>query len=428
MTAISLLGAAPDTGNLGVSALSRAVTLGIKERIPDADLCVFDNGRGMRRHKVAAAMGEPWTIRRCGLSNSRRIYRRESLAHMQLSQWLPVLDNPGVRAIAESRAVLDISGGDSFTDLYGPHRFELICRPKQISLRTGRPLILLPQTYGPFREKRNRTRAVEIVRRCHSAWARDSESFSILRDLLGPDFDSARHRRGVDVAFLLPAAEPAPVDSVLQSWLAGTSGETVGLNVSGLIYNGGPDAARRYGIVADYGAALQRLLERMLVESSVNILLVPHVQASPDQVESDLRACRQLLARLGAPARSRVQILEEQYDEMQIKWIISRLAWFCGTRMHSTIAALSSGVPCAAIAYSDKTRGVFASCGQQKLVFDPRDLDTVDLVDAVYHAFQQRVFLREPLQQQLPGVLAEAREQMDAIAASCLETYPEVCA
>lgn len=419
MTAISLLGAAPDTGNLGVSALSRSVALGIRERIPDADLCIFDNGRGMRLDNLQVG-SERWPIRRCGLSNSRRVYRRESLAHMQLSQILPGLRNPGVNAIQQSNAVLDISGGDSFTDLYGSHRFALITKPKLIALRANRPLILLPQTYGPFRDKKNRMQAEDIVRRCHSAWARDTESFAILRELLGADFDERRHRCGVDVAFLLPAVEPSKLDDGLKSWLGEVCGETIGLNVSGLIYNGGRDAARRYGIRADYPLALQRLVERMLAESSVNILLLPHVQAPPDQCESDLRACRALLARLGPEANARVKVLGEQCNEMEIKWVIARMQWFCGTRMHSTIAALSSGVPSAAIAYSDKTRGVFASCGQQAQVFDPRALDTADLVDCVFHAFQQRKNLRQPLLRQLPTVLAEARGQMDAIAESCL--------
>lgn len=419
MTSISLLGAAPDTGNLGVSALSHSVAFALRERIPNADLCIFDNGRGLRRSKLQVGDQE-WLIRLCGLSNSRRIYRRESLAHMRLSQAFPQLMNNGVRTIAQSRAVLDISGGDSFTDLYGSRRFELISRPKEIVMREKRPLILLPQTYGPFREKKNRARAAEIVRRCDSAWARDSRSFEVLADLLGPDFDAARHHCGVDVAFLLPSTRPGHIESPLQQWLEGACGEVVGLNVSGLIYNGGQSAARQYGIAADYSTTVLRLVERLLANSGVNILLVPHVKAPPTKVESDLRACRHLLERLGPIAGERVRVLTGDYNEMEIKWIIGRLQWFCGTRMHSTIAALSSGVPCASIAYSDKTVGVFATCGQQAHVFDPRQMDTEELVDCVYQSFLERSDLRYPLQDKLPGVIARAGSQMDEIAKICL--------
>ncbi len=419
MTAISLLGAAPDTGNLGVSALSRAVAISIKARIPNLDLCIFDNGRGLRRGNLQVG-SEQWPIRMCGLSNSRRIYRRESIANMLLSQILPGIKNPGVHTLAQSRAVLDISGGDSFTDLYGPRRFSLISGPKQIALREQRPLILLPQTYGPFRNKKSRAQAADIVRRCHSAWARDRHSFEILSELLGPEFDPRRHHCGVDVAFLLPAMAPANMDRRIRSWLDGEQGEVVGLNVSGLIFNGGNDAARQYGIVANYPMVLQQLVERLLAETDVNILLIPHVQVSPDECESDLRACRHLLQRLGPRVAGRVKILDGEYNEMEIKWVIARLGWFCGTRMHATIAALSSGVPTAAIAYSDKTRGVFATCNQQEQVFDPRTLDSGDLLDAVYQAFQCRNSLRVPLSEQLPEVMAQAHQQMDKIAGDCI--------
>jgi len=419
MTFISLLGAAPDTGNLGVNALSHSIAFGILERIPNADLCIFDNGRGMRRGSLRIGNAEK-TIRMCGLSNSRRIYRRESLAHMRLSQFFPGLLNPGLRAIAQSRAVLDISGGDSFTDLYGARRFDLISQPKKIALREKRPLILLPQTYGPFREKKNRKLAADILRQSHSAWARDTHSFDVLVDLLGADFDRSRHRCGVDVAFLLPALRPVAIERALESWLAEEGTEVVGLNVSGLIYNGGHAAARQYGIKADYVSAVEQLVEKILKTSNAKILLVPHVKVQPHECESDLRACRRVIERFGSRAEGRLQVLEGDYNEMEIKWIIAQLQWFCGTRMHSTIAALSSGVPSAAISYSDKTRGVFGSCEQQAQVFDPRVLDTGDLVDGVFTSFEQRSNLKKPLQKTLPQVIARARDQMDTIAGHCV--------
>nr|WP_010133797.1 polysaccharide pyruvyl transferase family protein [Microbulbifer agarilyticus] len=422
MTSISLLGAAPDTGNLGVNALSNSVVHAIQERIPGADLCVFDNGKGIRRRNLRIGDSE-WSLRGCGLINSRRVYKRESLAHMRLSQVFPGLMNPGIQTIQQSRVVLDISGGDSFTDLYGSRRFELISRPKEIALAARKPLILLPQTYGPFRTKKAHARAAEIVRRSHATWARDARSFEVMVDLLGPEFDSARHKCGVDVAFLLPAVCPRQLEGAVADWLGrdthGAGPAVIGINISGLIYNGGDSAARQYGISADYARAVQCLVERLLKESDVNILLVPHVNVPQAEVESDLRACRRLQDQLGGKAADRVRVLTGQYSEMEIKWIIARLQWFCGTRMHSTIASLSSGVPSAAIAYSDKTLGVFASCGQQEQVFDPRITQTQELVDCVFDSFAQRAQIAPVLQEKLPRVLSIARSQMDTIADCC---------
>ncbi|MFQ5655847.1 MAG: polysaccharide pyruvyl transferase family protein, partial [Planctomycetota bacterium] len=103
----------------------------------------------------------------------------------------------------------------------------------------------------------------------------------------------------------------------------------------------------------------------------------------------------------------------------EIKGIIARLDWFCGTRMHSTIAGLSSGVPTAAIAYSGKTRGVFESCGQGERVADPRKLDTDATVEHLLASFRSREESRAGLKRALPSVLRQAREQMEEIAAFC---------
>ncbi|WP_193163695.1 polysaccharide pyruvyl transferase family protein [Microbulbifer hainanensis] len=420
MTRIALLGAAPDTGNLGVNALSRSVLFGISKRLPESEFWIFDNGRGVRRHQLDLEQ-QRFEYHLCGLSNSRRFYRRESLAHMRLSTLLPGLKNPGIEVIKRARAVLDISGGDSFTDLYGDKRFELICRPKQLVLQQQRPLILLPQTYGPFRSTRRRAIARDIVRCCHAAWARDRHSFELLADLLGGDIDRKRHKCGVDVAFLLPALRPAEDDSsALQTLLTERDTPWAGLNVSGLIYNNPHAATARYGFNADYRAAVQQLLQRILRKSDARVMLVPHVHAPEDHEESDLAASKHVLTKLTATERERVILLDHHYSESEIKWAIAQLDWFCGTRMHSTIAALSSAVPTATISYSDKARGVFASCDQEQQVFDPRALDTAELVDGVFESFCRRSALQQSLRQSLPAVMAQAREQMDQIAMSCI--------
>src|SRR5690606_28703828 len=72
-----LNGAAPDTGNLGVSALSYAVISGIARRAPYARLTVFDHGFGVRESHLGDKGG--FRFHRAGLRNSKRLYRPESL-------------------------------------------------------------------------------------------------------------------------------------------------------------------------------------------------------------------------------------------------------------------------------------------------------------------------------------------------------------
>ena len=50
------------------------------------------------------------------------------------------------------------------------------------------------------------------------------------------------------------------------------------------------------------------------------------------------------------------------YEASEIKHEIARMDWFVGTRMHATIAALSTGVPAGEVAHSPKFRGISERC------------------------------------------------------------------
>jgi len=414
---IIVAGAAPDTGNLGVSALFESTLTGVARRIPDARLAVLDHGRGIRPGRIPS-LPIPVDYECIGASLSRRLYRPDTWFRIRLAARLGGLGNAAARRFLGARAILDVSGGDSFTDLYGPWRFEAIVRPKQIALEHGVPLVLLPQTYGPFKDPAYAERAATFVRGAAMAWARDERSYAVLKELLGADFDPVRHRCGVDMAFLLVPREPtAAIPEPIAGWIAADSAvEVAGINVSGLIHHD-PDKARdHYGFRADYRAVVDGLVQAILETADTRVVLVPHVITPPGHYESDVEACRQVAERVGD---DRVAVLPDAYDQAEIKNIISRLDWFCGTRMHSTIAALSTGVPTAAIAYSPKTLGVFETCGQGRHVIDPRALETRAVLAGLIGSFTMRGSARASLAESLPAVLAGAEEQMDAVAAVC---------
>jgi colanic acid/amylovoran biosynthesis protein len=414
---LCLWGASPDTHNHGVTALCYSILEGICKLCPTANVTLFDHGWGMR-HAVYDAASSNLKYDCFGARHSRRLFRQDSLWNIRQSCRFRGLGNPGAHAILNANAILDISGGDSFTDLYGRRRFAAVAATKTIALDSGASLILLPQTYGPFTTTRNRRRAISIIRRARTAWARDARSMDRLRELLGSDIDPARHRLGVDVAFGLPSKPPTALPHRTAQWLASRSAPVIGVNVSGLIANDA-NVARQFGLLADYRRVILEFLNRVVAESEERILLVPHVITPEGHFESDVDACRRIFEVLNDRAAERVAVLPSLSDPREVKWVIGQLDWFCGTRMHSTIAALSSGVPVAAIAYSDKTLGVFETCGQGEHVHDLRKLSTQDMVERLFWSWQQRDAARAALQNQLPHVLRQAEEQMDEIVTMC---------
>jgi polysaccharide pyruvyl transferase WcaK-like protein len=393
------------------------------ERVRGLQMRVFDYGRGGGRtyeydgHRVDLH----------GATLSRRFYAPECLWNMRVSSRLGGGWNRSVRALRESDAIIDMSGGDSFTDLYGPRIFRSMTMRKRIAIESGTPVILGPQTYGPFGTDESRRVAGSIVRDAHMCWARDKDSYGVLRELLGEAFDASRHKLGVDCAFLLPVREPgASMCGTWREWIEGDAAPrarpVVGLNISGLLANDPERAHEQYGFRARYLDIIRSLLGRLLESSEARVLLIAHVDPTGRDPESDVDACERVYEGLAGDDRERVERVPAMSDPREIKWVISRCDWFCGTRMHSTIAGLSTGVATTAIAYSPKTRGVFETCGVGDAVLDPRELDTDDVVDGLWSWWERREALRASVCDGLSGVRERARTQMDEIADVCVDS------
>ncbi|MFO0829759.1 MAG: polysaccharide pyruvyl transferase family protein [Phycisphaerales bacterium] len=427
---ILIAGASPDTSNLGVSALGYSVIAALSERLPNARLGLFDSGVGVRAEtlRIGARAIEVALV---GLRTGHRYYHPSNALLVQLALTLPFLPNRVARAIRSARAMLDVSGGDSFTDLYGERRFDDVALSKRLALRVGIPLILLPQTYGPYREERFRSQAATLCRAATAAWARDARSFEVLRSLLGDAFDPERHRSGVDVAFLLPERDPgAMLPDPLRALLERRPRRIAGVNVSGLIYNDPQAATSRYGFKADYREAVRALVEALAADDA-DVLLLPHVNAPRDSPESDPRAIDDLRSRLSEKARERTIVAPFLEDPQCAKWAIARCDWFCGMRMHATIAGLSSGIPTAAISYSPKTLGVFESCGAGEHVVDPTRLATAEVASAVLRSWRESMHDDAARRRAArDAVHSRAAEQADVIASCCSQrgherTYQE---
>ena len=366
---IAIFGASPDTKNMGVSALLYSLLSGILEKLPHVEFVIFDNQLGKRIGQLNVG-DKDVSVTFYGARVGKRLYRQENLATMLfLSRFgrLGAFLNQGLRLIDECDAVIDVSAGDSFSDIYGLKRFNSIVWPKIIAKNRGKRLIFAPQTYGPYRDEQIKKKAAEVSVTADMCWARDLHSFEILKNLLGHHFSPEKHYCGVDMAFKLPFQDASlKISSEILHLINTKSEDTplIGVNISGLIYQDKVSAKNNYHFIADYNMAVLNIVEDILLKSSANILFISHVMDQLGHYESDYAAAVDVRNKLPNHFQSRVFITPATLNQSEVKWVISHLDWFCGTRMHSTIASLSMTVPTSSISYSDKTKGVFETCGQ----------------------------------------------------------------
>lgn len=409
---VVVFGAALDTGNLGVQALGLSILSALEARLPNGRFVVFAGspGRVQRRLKFPTDHGTRIVaFQEIGCSLSRNPWKSGNLyVETAMRQLRPGSKGGAIaRELNEADLILDISGGDSFTSIYGSYRFRYVSLPKRFAGRFDTPIVYLPQTYGPF-EGNSRYAVRELMALASQVWARDRHSQRIAQHYLG----ERPVMLAPDVAFTLPYDRD---DGTKRRSLDGL---VCGMNVSGLLANR-KTAGRRFGLGCDYNRLMRDIATALLdADQRVRILLAPHVLVPESHAESDVRACRTLRESLSPDLRSRTELITERLDAMRFKSIISQCDFFVGSRMHACIAALSTGVPTCAIAYSDKTHGVFETVGAEMSVFDPRHQPATQIVRGVWDRFSDRTASRSVLEHRLPIAVRKVQEMFDGALAA----------
>jgi polysaccharide pyruvyl transferase WcaK-like protein len=400
-----LLGCEVDAGNFGVAALGYSLVRWLREAEPDCEITFQVPGRteplrletpdgglelGSLPLHYSKALRDRFGTRRYRKLRAfertlpARIRSRVSLGSRQLA------------SLAEADVAIDVSAGDSFTEIYGPFGFDMQCAIKEFVLDLGLPLVLSPQTIGPFVTDEGRHRARRILERSALVATRDAFGLDELRVLMGGELDERFHLCP-DMAFGL---EP------VGSWAANTSrnGSTrrplIGVNVSGLLY-GQPD---RFGIKSDHAELIRRIIEMFLEETDSQILLVPHVRTE------DENACEEAARSIPIWGADRVSVLRGSGSAPQVKQVIGCCDFFVGARMHACIAALSQSVPTAALAYSKKVAGVMGKLGVPEATVELRSLGIPEALDSIHALYEDRVRLRHTLGTCLPVVQDELRD------------------
>lgn len=407
-----LLGASFGGGNRGVAALAAGTIAAVAQARPGARIFLLDFDDEPLSYEIKSPIG-PVPVRLVNLRFSKKLFLRNHIARLLVTAlWLrlvpsrryrerAILGNPYLRLLFEADYIGAISGGDSFSDIYGLMRLIYVSLPQWLVLLLGKPLVLLPQTVGPFRTAVGRFLARIILRRAERIYLRDKSSVQELRPLLGERV--SRVQFSYDVAFALEAARPSEQRT---AWLHRTPNPQrplIGLNVSGLIWMGGYNKSNMFGLKSDYRALVRELIRYFAAELQADVLLVPHVFGH--EAESDTSANAEVCRALGDVA-DRVSQLEGSFDQHEIKYVIGRCDFFLGSRMHACIGALSQSVPAVCLAYSRKFIGVVESIGCEELVVDLCALSQAEILARVGRLFVERSRISQSLERRMPAIKA----------------------
>ena len=314
---------------------------------------------------------------------------------------------PWIAALERADLVGDVRGGDSFSDIYGMKRFLIGFFEALTVLLVKGSIVQFPQTFGPYKSHVSRFLARYLLKHSSVIIARDKQSCKIAQELVG---QGRQVWLSPDVAFSLEAVKPEKLE-VSPGVEGPLPSKVIGLNVNGLMFNGGYTRKNMFGLKLDYKSFLPALIQALLAEHPGELWLVPHTYAPPENVESDPEACRQVREALPEDLKARVRIVTGDYDCREIKGVIGVFEFFIGSRMHACIAALSQGIPCVGVAYSRKFEGVFQSVGMSQWVVDARNMGNEEALKRIVALYRTRDSVRHTLKAHAD----EARVRLKAI-------------
>lgn len=412
---IAIIGASFNTGNLGVSALAWSAIYLVKNKWPKADISLL-GGRQIHtiqftaQGKMAELTGYP--VRYC-----KNVLAKNHLGRIYLGILSDKLIGlrSGVDSVKPDTTLAsllsvdlfcDITGGDSFSDIYGMGRLFRGFLLKRLCQMTGKPFVLLPQTYGPFKSRPARWMARSVLSRASAIYSRDQEGLEQIQQLMGSRKMKAVPQLCPDVAFVLEPREPAYGGDLLKIKnlkLRIQNCRFIGLNISGLLYNGGYTQKNQFGLASDYRSLVKDIVSFFARQPDHYVLLVPHVIPENMPVENDLDACKAVWELLAEDVKEKVFVVDGHYDQNEIKFIIGQCDFFLGARMHATIAALSQGIPAVGMAYSKKFSGVFETVGVADSVVDMRTLNESECLGRIEELYQTRAAARTILAKTIPA-------------------------
>jgi len=350
---VGFLGIQCDNPNLGVAALGYSALRIAHDVAPQgSEFVLFSPDQADNLARVGRTLG---------FTKTR--LRAAPIRHRSLSALRATL-----RELQSCDAVIDLTGGDSFSDIYGARRLMLKLFDKQLALLAGTALVLAPQTIGPFRSRALVRWVTHVLRHATLVFTRDEPSRDTVISLV-----KRKVTVSTDVAVRLP-------------WRASTraSGDSprIAFSVSGLLWAGGYTKNNQFGLRADYRGYCDLVVAGLLA-AGYEVHLVAHVRARVTAIaEDDLVACESL-----ASAHPGCLVAPAFDTPVDAKSYLADMDLLIGSRMHATIAAFTAGVAVVPVAYSRKFAGFYSNLGYDAVV-DLLSLDeavaaamTLSLVD-----------------------------------------------
>jgi len=256
------------------------------------------------------------------------------------------------RQIRQSDVVVIKGGGFMYAYRSRTYAYYLwyVCYHTLLAQRLGVPVVILPNSFGPFETPLSRRFITRLLKRCALVTTRECLSQQVLDDLI-PN----QAQPFPDMAFMLKVPQELRLwaQQELESKGVSVTGRAVGITMRPWRFPGHSDPKAAYEAYLNAMAEFVRLVRKLGLQP----VLFAHVRG-PGAHEMDRTALDACRARL---ADDPPILIDGDYDCVQMKALYSHLGYMIGTRFHSCIFAMAQSVPTLAIGYQGyKASGIMS--------------------------------------------------------------------
>lgn len=300
--------------------------------------------------------------------------------------------------------IFDIGQGDSFADIYGKRRFYWIFAQYKLGRKYNKPYCILPQTIGPFNDKEIEKRAIKGIEWAKCVMIRDKQSFDYVKEIL----PNKKIYEVIDVAFFMPYTKKVFDSSFIH----------VGLNISALLWHGGYTQDNQFELKSDYQKLVSNIIKYFLSLDNVKLHLIPHVVGCERHIENDYAVSYDLYEEFNHPNLILAPLF---LDPIIAKGYIAGMDFFMGARMHSTIAAFSTGTPVVPMAYSRKFNGLFCDTLDYQYIVDMRIKSSNESLADIIEAFSKRERLYQKINLMNNTIIKERKDILYSILSNYIQ-------
>jgi colanic acid/amylovoran biosynthesis protein len=248
----------------------------------------------------------------------------------------------------------------------------------------GVPVVVLPNSFGPFENHGTRVFARLVLDRCKAIACRESRSAHTLRTL---GIRESLIEEVPDMGWTVRPEHEAVAEEFRAFRESKQPNRLVGLTVRPWRFPGHPDPQKAW---RTYVRCIREFVTWLNHAGYVPVLFSHSI--GPHDHEDDRIAIREVVQDMS----QRCKVISGDFSPGQLKAMYRLVDFFVGTRMHSVIFALGMNVPSIAISYQGpKAPGIMAECGLSEFVLDISSVETSALIERFESLVAREMAIRE---------------------------------